>query len=570
MREQDSIYVDQITGLPNANYFNNNADHYLNEYYQAGKNCAVVFFDIYGMHAYNARFGYVRGDQLLQDTARVIQKVMDGAFAARYSEDHILVVTSGINVVGKIREIHREILLRSEDGATSIKAGIFYCDKKLRPHASIAIDKARLALNYIGNDRTKIFYIYDDEVRESVARREYVLGHYQEAIEKNWIKVYYQPVVNTLSHKVCSAEALARWEDPDRGLLSPALFIETLEKAHLLYQLDLYVLEQVCKDHQEELLNREQMSPISVNLSRYDLEVEGFYDQVNEIVDSYQVPHEYIHFEITETALFNNSEVILQAIKRFHQDGYEVWLDDFGSGYSSLHSIQLFDFDCIKIDMKFLRNTNEKTPVVLSGIVDIAKRIGMQTLAEGVETIEQYQFLQSIGCAMVQGYYFSKPCPYDALDMILQGSGLEAESMEEKSFYQQISQVNFFDPANVLMPQRGERIRNNIVMCILVKDKDHVFVCYSSDAREDFMRLHGITNAEEEMNFLNRPGSPGYQQIRIYTEKVDQSPDGLAFFDIMEHSIPIGRLRVQRIAQQGDKQAYLIMTSNLDFETAIR
>ena len=243
--------------------------------------------------------------------------------------------------------------------------------------------------------------------------KSYVREHFDEALDLGYIKVYYQPVIRTLTGKLCGFEALARWESPTHGRLSPADFIPALEEARLIHRLDAYVVEQVAKLHHNLTSNDQPTLPVSFNLSRLDFALMDCPAVVEDIVRRYSLPRSLFHVEVTENALVENAGLIQDGVQRFRELGYEVWLDDFGSGYSSLNVLKDYKFDELKLDMAFLRTFNEASTKIIRSSVCLAKELGMHTLAEGVETAEQVAFLRSIGCEKMQGWYYGKPLPYE-------------------------------------------------------------------------------------------------------------------------------------------------------------
>lgn len=235
--------------------------------------------------------------------------------------------------------------------------------------------------------------------------RDYVISHLDEAIENHWIQVYYQPVIRTLTGELCGMEALARWVDPQIGFLSPASFIPVLEQVRLIHQLDAYVLEEVCHMLRQRLNHDLPITPVSFNLSRYDFDMVDVFHLVEKTRAAYQIPRDALHVEITESALAENDDAVHRAVDRLRDEGYEIWLDDFGSGYSSLNILKDYTVDLIKLDMGFLRSFTEKSRDIIRSVIDMAKELGIKTLAEGVETQEHAEFLASIGCGRQQGYY---------------------------------------------------------------------------------------------------------------------------------------------------------------------
>ena len=252
----------------------------------------------------------------------------------------------------------------------------------------------------------------------------YLIAHIDEAVEKEYIKVYYQPVIDIRTNKLYSFEALARWDDPEHGFLPPFDFIGILEEAHLIHKLDTFMLKKVCEKYRKETDLGHKCVPISFNLSRLDFKLCNIYKEVVRLTDEYQVPHEMLHIEITESVLDDDDGFIKSQIERFQRDHFEVWMDDFGSGFSSLNVLKDYEFNYIKIDMIFLRNFTKKSQMIIQSIVDMAKRLNAGTLTEGVETQEHLDFLKEIGCDLVQGYYFSKPLPYEEVMKVLGEKGI--------------------------------------------------------------------------------------------------------------------------------------------------
>jgi EAL domain-containing protein (putative c-di-GMP-specific phosphodiesterase class I) len=224
---------------------------------------------------------------------------------------------------------------------------------------------------------------------------------------------------------LCGCEALARWDDPKIGFLSPGMFIPILEEGRQIHKLDLCIFDQVCKRIRDCIDNNMPVLPVSLNFSRLDFELMDAVGELEKLVKKYEVDRKYLHVEITESALTEDIEGLKKAMKRLHDSGYVIWLDDFGSGYSSLNVLKDFNFDLLKIDMEFLKNFsgNEKAHVIVGSIIRLADQLGMMTLTEGVETEEAVEFLKQAGCGRLQGYFYGKPMPYeDILERIKDGN----------------------------------------------------------------------------------------------------------------------------------------------------
>ncbi|MBQ9002929.1 MAG: EAL domain-containing protein [Eggerthellaceae bacterium] len=270
----------------------------------------------------------------------------------------------------------------------------------------------------------------------------YVIDHIDEAIEKGWVVPYFQPVVRTMTGKLCGLEALARWEDPTYGLLAPYHFIGALEDARLIHKLDSCIVRQVCRRYRDCVSRGQEVVPVSFNLSRLDFDLCDIVSVVEDAVREYEVPRNMINIEITETIFGADPSFMVTVVNKFHVAGYQVWMDDFGSGYSTLNVLKDFDFDELKIDMEFLNRFGDKSKTILASVVDMSKKLGIQTLAEGVETQEQSDYLRSIGCEKMQGYLYGKPMPYEdyAISDLRQTAGVE--SMSERLYFSEVGAVN--------------------------------------------------------------------------------------------------------------------------------
>ena len=320
----------------------------------------------------------------------------------------------------------------------------------------------------------------------------YVLEHFDQAMERGWLRVYCQPVVRTISRQICGMEALARWEDPVAGLLTPDKFIATLERHRRIHELDSYIIRQVCVRLRRSMDLGECIVPVSVNLSRLDFELCDIFDTVDRCIAEFRIPRNYLHIEITESMFADKPELMHAVIQRFRTAGYQVWMDDFGSGYSSLNVLKDFAFDELKIDMAFINTMHLQARMILTSIVDMAKIIGLQTLMEGVETEDQFQFLRDIGCEKVQGYLFGRPQPYDALVADLKQKGILLEQASLREYYDEIGDVNVLSASPFMsVEQRNNldsaRHLNSIPLALLEIRHFHFTVLYCNKAFEEVL-----------------------------------------------------------------------------------
>ena len=423
--------TDELTGLFNMAFFYNKVQILLGQPDIRRQDVSFVHFDIPNFKLYNERHGFKMGDELLRDLGRTIKEVFVGATVARFSDDHFVVFTTlpKDEVVECVEEVYKSMLL-SEDvnKKVKVKAGIYYMDDQ-RAEVGLACDHARLACNSIKNRHDVNYCIYDDIIRDGLRRQQFVVDHIDDAIANDYIKVFYQPIIRVKTGEICGYEALVRWVDPEDGMLPPGYFIETLEHFHLIHFVDEYVVKKVCQDYRRLCDEGEALVPFSVNVSRLDFEVCDVYKMLSDYCEIYDVPPEMIDVEITESAFSDNTGLIKDACEKIRKAGHEIWIDDFGSGYSSLTTLADYEFDVLKLDMVFLRSIdkNPKTKTLMNYIIKTSTEMGLSSLCEGVETKEHYQFLKDAGCEKAQGYYFGKPMPLDEMLDTMYDKGMQWE-----------------------------------------------------------------------------------------------------------------------------------------------
>ena len=319
---------------------------------------------------------------------------------------------------------------------------------------------------------------------------QYILEHLDSALEQQHIQVYFQPVIRTVSRQMCSMEALARWDDPEYGLLPPPVFIPVLEQHGLIHLLDSYFIWQVCALYREAVSRGDIVVPVSLNLSRLDFELCDIFSVVEEAVRTYEVPRQNICIEITESALTDNENAMITRIDRFRNAGYQVWMDDFGSGYSSLNTLKDFEFDELKIDMHFLSDFRLRSKRILASIVHMAKQINIQTLAEGVETEEQFNFLRDIGCEKVQGYLFGRPMPYAQCIANITQKGMTLESPSHRHYYDELGRLDLLSATPFLSQEERDaitsgRAMNSMPLAVLEIMADTFRFLFTNDAFDE-------------------------------------------------------------------------------------
>ena len=412
--EQVSAFTDELTLLPSMKFYHAHAVEFLAQAAAAGTRMADVYFDIDHFKAINYRLGYEAGDAVLHYTARILQEIFPSSLLARFSDDHFVLITKREGLEDRLEVVHARVKRILSSMPIELKAGIY---ELAANDTSIAFahDRAKVACASIKGRFDQYYRFYDESLLVDETMRDYVLGYIEEAASKGWLCNYYQPVMRVATGLTCGMEALSRWKDPERGLLLPYQYVPFLEEARLIHILDRCVVEKACSDVKRALREVGVAVPVSLNFSPNGLALLDVPKLVEETVDHHDVPHDLVRIEITESSLTEDPELLRSVIARFHSKGFSVWMDDFGSGYSSLNLLKDYDFDVLKIDMEFLRGMedNERSRTIVHSITKLSQSLGMQTLVEGVETEAQFEFLRAVGADKAQGYLFSQPIPYE-------------------------------------------------------------------------------------------------------------------------------------------------------------
>ncbi|MCR5273408.1 MAG: EAL domain-containing protein [Lachnospiraceae bacterium] len=434
-------YYDALTELPNMNYFMELTSIALENSREENRKLTVCALNLCGLKSYNSRYGLEEGDNLICMTADIIRKYFSNENASRFGEDRFFFYEYADEIEKKLYRLFEDMKKANNGRTLPVRVGIYVFDDTTSD-VSNACDNARIAADWNRNNYTSRYTYFDDQMHEAVKNKSYVINNLNRAVRENHIKVYYQPQIRLLNGKVYGAEALARWDDPEYGFLMPNIFIPILEDANLTYKLDIYVIKQVVAQLKTLLEKGVWPVPVSFNLSRTDFKFMDPAKFIRKIADDNAIPHELLRIEITESTVMEDPEGITEQIKRFHEFGFEVLMDDFGSGYSSLNTLRDFDFDEIKIDKGFIKNFDDRGKEIVKSIILMAKKLGIHTLMEGVETEEQIEFLQELGCEIIQGYYYSCPMPFSKATANLRKQGINDESSEEKIFFNKVGLVN--------------------------------------------------------------------------------------------------------------------------------
>ena len=555
------ITTDELTGLLDKQAFLECAQNLLDSANEEIE-YAFIFFDLENFKIYNVNYGYELGDELLASIGYIIKDVFPGQLISRFSGDHFVVCATSVQIVPAINDIRRRVKLIQKSVNMEMKAGIYVFEGGEDHDVVRCCDRARMACVSIKRQYDISFKFYDEDLGGSIRRKQEILDSLDEAIEKKYIKVYYQPIVRTLTGDVCSWEALVRWIDPNKGMVFPNEFIPVLEEYHLIPKVDAFVIEEVMSKYHTQVAHRMDAVPVSINLSRIDFEVFDVVSFIEQQVKKYRCPRNMFHFEITESALTKNARYIMDQVKKMRELGYSVWMDDFGSGYSSLNLLKNYEFDLVKIDMDFLSQFDESDngKIILRHIVSMIKNLNVHTLAEGVENQEQYDFLKGIGCEMIQGYLIGRPMPYlESLDCVLK-SGRKLESGQERFFENELGKVDLLRQ-NPLQNVENNDIENPLPLAVGVVEDSVWKVMYGNSGFKELIREFDFDSVKDVEDMLNNTNGRKWTRQEDFKElcvhsKETGSPVSLDF--IGEGHIINLRIRYLCSDDTANKSAYLV------------
>ena len=492
----NATQYDYLTGLANMTHFFELAETERDVMLEQGKSPVLLYIDLSGMKSFNHKYGFSEGDQLLRYFAQLLSRVFRAENCCHIGADHFAAIADENETEEKLNRLFGEWRELKSGMHLPICVGI-YPHRLEEVPVGMAYDRAKIACDALKGTYTSSFNYFNSAMNDGIVKQQYVLENFDRALSEKWIQVYYQPIMRAINGKVCDEEALARWIDPVKGFLSPADFIPYLEDAGLIYRLDLYVLESVLESIKVKQAEGFFIVSHSINLSRSDFEACDMVEEVRRRVDAAGVSRDRISIEITESVIGSDFDYMKAQVERFQALGFPVWMDDFGSGYSSLDMLQSIKFNLLKFDMGFLRRLDESDGrIILTELMKMASALGVDTICEGVETAEQVRFLQEIGCSKLQGFYFSKPNPLEyGLEYHRAHKLTGYENPEESAYFESICGLNLYD-VGVIAREEKDSLQNTystLPMCIIeVKGDSTRFVRTNQSYCDFFRRFFGI------------------------------------------------------------------------------
>ena len=406
------VEFDDLTGLYTKQAFFHHVKTLIR--YRNDQNFTFIVADVKNFKWINSVYGEKTGDNVLVYIGKSLLKYFRKGLVCRYGGDQFACVIYGQEVPDphRLEEMSREIAALAPIQNLVINYGVYQGVDKSQS-MTIICDRAFLALKSIKDNYEGRIAYYDDEMIQKHLRERMLENDFETAVRNREFVVYLQPKYNTRTEQIVGAEALVRWKRPDGSIISPGEFIPLYEKNGQIVKLDEYIFRLVCSIQRDRMKNGQVLFPVSVNLSRASLYYDGMIERYVKIIEEMGIPFGCVPIELTETASLYN-EQIKELTEKLVETRFQLHMDDFGSGYSSMTSLNMLPFNVLKLDKSLIDFIDqERGHQVIRHTIALAHGLGMEVLAEGVEEKEQVDILKGMDCDEIQGFYYSRPLPYE-------------------------------------------------------------------------------------------------------------------------------------------------------------
>lgn len=558
---------DKLTGLYNKYTYYESVRNRLDR--NTDKKYAIVCIDIEKFKYINDRFGFVEGDRLLAHVgAKLLERSeRQSIVAGRLSADVFSFFDLEENINPKTigGEIQSWVSDYPLDIDIKMAVGIYHIETSSIP-VRLMCDKANMAKDTVKNNYIQNVAEYNKDVNEYIYAQNDLLVESERAFINHEFKVYLQPKFDIRTNKIVGAESLVRWQHPKRGLIYPKDFIPLFEQNMLITKLDEYVWEDTCRLIRDWTDRGISPVPISVNVSRMDMFVLDVSELFVKFTDKYNIERKFIEIEITESAFTSDENKLIELVDELRSLGFKVLMDDFGSGYSSLNILKDINVDVLKIDTRFLESgnkSNSRGREILESVVRMAKWIGLQTIAEGVETDEQKMFLLNLGCYYAQGFYFSRPISEEEFEKLIQNPDNVETEEESKSLNNTIAIEELFHSDYMT-----ESLLNNILGGVAIYDfngEDEIHILKANDLYYDITGWYNSDNTCVSENIIERVHPLDRENtLKAFKTAIDRGHEGYAFQlrDIRENEIRWLSLRLYYFAERSGRYLYYTSVSD--------
>lgn len=414
---------DPLTGYLNRSGFLRKTEHILKKNADQYR-FAVIYFNIRKFSGLNDVYGYENGDKIVRSYMdRIQNSVLRPLALGRVSADrfHALVDVKNLELSELGKLLQYPVRIRGEQVEIYGRCGIYYIPEHCDLDVSQMCDLAKMAKNKISNQYMQPYEIYQEDMKTEYGQKNRALLNLEKALEQEEFVVCYQPVVDGQTGEIVSAEALVRWNSSGAEPMVPSVFVPELEDSGYITKLDTYIDQTVHRFQEERYRQGKRMVPVAVNLSRMDLMDRRMTERIFTEIQETKVPKQYFRYEIIESACTIISTQGEEFLESLRQQGVQIFLDDFGTGVSTFETVRDYTFDALKLDMGFVKKIgkDQKSDAIVVSIIDLAHRMGMKVVAEGIENQQQSDFLRAHGCDYLQGFYYYKPMSAEEFSKLL-------------------------------------------------------------------------------------------------------------------------------------------------------
>ena len=416
---QKKVQLDEITGLYNRSYFYEVAKELIDK---TDEEMCIITMDISNFKVVNELYGMNVGDKLLKEIAQQVRQLdkEHHMIPARFMADHYYMCMPKAEF--EQIEFPKSFKTFLEDMNIRVVYGVFMVEDNKDIPINVMCDRALLAAHNKNYKYVEYIHFYNDSERQQIMVEQEIEYEMEKALEERQFYIVVQPKYDPTTRKIVGGETLVRWQHPEKGIISPGVFVKVFEKDGFIIQLDYFVWEETCRLQARMKQKGVQTVPISINVSRAHFYGSELLNKLRELIQKYNLDTSDIELEITESICGEDSENIYDIIRELQTEGFKIAMDDFGSGYSSLNMLKEMPLDIIKMDLKFLGGEENKSRLILKALIEMAQTMELKVVVEGVEILSQVEFLSQFKDCYLQGYYFSRPVVADAFEEMVEAN----------------------------------------------------------------------------------------------------------------------------------------------------
>lgn len=561
---------DILTGLYNKGSFENKTKEVLSK---TKEQYSIVCVDIEKFKVINDLYGSENGDKLLKHLAEhfyTFCKKHQG-IASRFASDIYMICLPSKYTEKIINMILK--LFRSLKESTEITPAIGVYDiEDSNFTVSFMCDNALLAITSIKGNFQKHWAHYNVSMRAKMVLEQEMVASAAEALQCGQFQFYLQPKCDMSSGKIIGCEALVRWMHPEKGIIPPNDFIPLFERNGFIKELDVYIWEEVIRWLKDLEISNIRALPVSVNVSRIDMLELDVFSIITNLTNKYNVDPSLLKLEVTESAYINEEEKIIKIVDQLRRYGFNVLLDDFGSGYSSLNILKDINIDALKLDMRFLDKKSQKSKDVLLSIQNMAKWLNLITIAEGVETYEQVEFLLAIGCRLAQGYYYYRPMDVNSFNELLKDKDkIDYTSLEMlRTGNNNLFNIKELFYENVV----SNNLLNNVLGCIslIYKENDVLYFEKGNAKLLELLKIYDYSIGDKEVKKIFSLSNEDYENmLKIVNEATSLNDEGadITLRCIIDDLIYWIKFKFFFLSRVNDKEMYYAAISDVSEDTKL-